>query len=250
MASPQMDWLLRDDWLLRKDALVQSDALAALRTGSTPRTTSAVLSAASDSEHGATAGAPAELDEIEARLLRRIECFPLKPEVTTDPRTQSCVLNGESTLPNVSRASSIQPTHGERIAALQRWVVVGDTVSRAAQVGHLAKHADAIAAALSEAGREVHRVNPRDKSGGSLPSSLRQLGTSNVDVVNLTVNPTDGLTALREAVELGITKVSVTPGAGSNEIVNFCLAQGLDLYQGCLLTHDLSRALEQPVPNM
>eukprot|EP00326_Haptolina_ericina_P012652 CAMPEP_0181215790 /NCGR_PEP_ID=MMETSP1096-20121128/26211_1 /TAXON_ID=156174 ORGANISM="Chrysochromulina ericina, Strain CCMP281" /NCGR_SAMPLE_ID=MMETSP1096 /ASSEMBLY_ACC=CAM_ASM_000453 /LENGTH=214 /DNA_ID=CAMNT_0023307689 /DNA_START=72 /DNA_END=716 /DNA_ORIENTATION=- len=184
-----------------------------------------------------------DIDEVEERLLHRIDCYPRKPsEVMASPR--ACALDQRPEgvhavhqLPHLT----MQPTHGERIAEQQCWVVVGDTMARATQVGHLAKHADAIAAALQHAGREVHRVNPRDVLGGSLPTSVRELGASRFDAINLTINPKDGLKALREVVELGVTKVCVTPGASSTDIVNFCLEQRLDLYQGCLLTHDLSR---------
>ena len=202
---------------------------------------------------GGGASACGTHEALEARLRARIEAFGERPARLCRPSLDSGTAGGEEQ-PRPAGAEhgrqqgrqeeaeqAAARTRGQRLAALQRWCVVGDTASRGAQVGHLAKQADAIAAGLRAAGRTVHRVNPRDASG-ALPASLRELDAT-VDVLNLTVNPRDGLAALRDAVALGIRRVYVTPGASSIEIVSFCLEHGLEVHQGCILTHQLA-----PIP--
>ena len=100
-------------------------------------------------------------------------------------------------------------------------------------MGHLAKQADAIAAGLRAAGRTVHRVNPRDRTG-ALPKTLDAVGEP-IDVVDLIINPRDGLQIVEQMAGLGVKMAFVQPGAGSEEIEARCEAAGIEVHNGCVL---------------
>ena len=115
---------------------------------------------------------------------------------------------------------------GANMLAQSSWAVVGDVL-------HARKPARLVAERLEAAGKAVHRVNPRDRTG-TLPTSLLDVGVE-VDVVDLVINPKDGLRIVGEAAQLGITRVFIQPGAGSLEIERFCASNGMQVHHGCVL---------------
>jgi len=56
-----------------------------------------------------------------------------------------------------------------------------------------------------------------------------------VEVLDLCIAPAVGLGIVREANELGIRNVFIQPGASSDEIVEYCKANGMAVHQGCVL---------------
>lgn len=68
-----------------------------------------------------------------------------------------------------------------------------------------------------------------------MQNSMKAVEGRAVDVLDLCIAPAVGLGIVREANELGIRKVFIQPGAGSDEIVEYCKANGMEVHQGCVL---------------
>jgi len=79
----------------------------------------------------------------------------------------------------------------------------------------------------------VHRVNPKDRTG-TLAADLAAIGQP-IDVVDLIINPRDGLPLIAQAADLGIKMVFVQPGAGSEAIEELCVRRGMAVHHGCVL---------------
>lgn len=113
------------------------------------------------------------------------------------------------------------------------WAVIGDVL-------HPTKPARAVAERLEAVGKTVLRVNPRatpaSDPGGVLFKNLRDAHAANkVDVIDLIINPRDGLIQMQQAAELGIKAVWIQPGAGSDEIRTLCKENDISVYEGCVL---------------
>jgi hypothetical protein len=113
------------------------------------------------------------------------------------------------------------------------WAVIGDVL-------HPSKPARAVAERLEAIGKTVLRVNPRatpaSDPDGILYKDLRAAcATSPVDVIDLIINPRDGLQQMQQAAELGIKAVWIQPGAGSDEIRALCREKGIAVHEGCVL---------------
>ena len=129
----------------------------------------------------------------------------------------------------------LMPTRSEFLAAQNagklwleqpRWAVIGDVLNPA-------KPASAVVAALEGSGKQVSLVNPRDKSGKCF-AGLSDVGSA-IDVVDLCINHVEGLKQVRQAAELGITRVFIQPGAESDAILAFCEEKQIAVFQGCVM---------------
>ncbi|MCL1790236.1 MAG: CoA-binding protein [Peptococcaceae bacterium] len=108
---------------------------------------------------------------------------------------------------------------------LKNWVVVGDVLNES-------KFAAKIRGKLTENGYQVTGVHP--KGGEGIVTKLAEVAYR-IDVIDLCISPVTGLDYLKEAAGLGIDKVLIQPGAGSKEILDFCLEKGIHAVEGCAL---------------
>ena len=192
---------------------------------------------------------------------------PLSPLPSPPPRAadiRMCADPPPSPPPSSSGASSPPPPSvraGSRMLSQSTWAVVGDVL-------HPRKPARAVAEHLEAAGKTVHRVNPRDRTG-TLAQSLRGLGDDvAIDVVDLIINPKVsalssvppvtrpllhtslarpphltavgatwqvGLGIVGEMAEMGVKAVYIQPGAGSADIEELCEREGIEVHHGCVL---------------
>lgn len=108
----------------------------------------------------------------------------------------------------------------------KNWVVVGD-------VTNPTKYANKILSKFLSAKFNVSGVNPRSTKEG-IYKSLEQVPYK-IDAIDLCINPGDGIEIARQAKELGIKYILIQPGAGSEEIINFCRSNDIVAVEGCAL---------------
>lgn len=108
----------------------------------------------------------------------------------------------------------------------KNWVVVGDVLNST-------KYAYKILNALQNKGFNVSGVNPRI-TDEKIFKSLKKV-PYNVEVIDLCINPKNGMDIVKEAKELNIDKILIQPGAGSEEILNYCRNEGITAIEGCAL---------------
>ena len=106
------------------------------------------------------------------------------------------------------------------------WAVIGDVLNSA-------KPASRVVSTLKGAGKTVHLVNPRDNTGTCF-AGLTDISEP-IDVVDLCINHTEGLKQMNQASTLGLKKVWIQPGAESQEILDFCKARDIEVFQGCVM---------------
>ena len=130
---------------------------------------------------------------------------------------------------------------------LKTWLVVGDVLNPTKPAHDIVNH-------LTQRHRTVYPVNPRiadadlltqrDKRRSAadrgtteqdVQNSVKAVAGGAVDVLDLCIAPAVGLAVVREAHELGVKNVFIQPGAGSDEIVEYCKANGMAVHQGCVL---------------
>ena len=114
----------------------------------------------------------------------------------------------------------------QQLLNYENWVVVGDVLNRA-------KYAHRILNSLKDAGFNVAGVNPRDTSGNAY-KSLSEV-PYNIEVIDLCINSINGMTILKEALDLGIKRILIQPGAESDEILGFCQSNHIIAIEGCAL---------------
>lgn len=108
----------------------------------------------------------------------------------------------------------------------KNWVVVGDVLN-------VEKYAYKILKALKKSNFNVSGVNPRENSD-KVYKSLEDVPYK-IDVIDLCINPISGLKVIEKAIDLGIDKVLIQPGAESYEILNLCKSKGIIAIAGCAL---------------
>jgi predicted CoA-binding protein len=108
----------------------------------------------------------------------------------------------------------------------KNWIVVGDVLNKD-------KYAYRILNALKENGFETVGVNPRDVSG-KLYRNLNEIPYK-IDVIDLCINPINGIKIVEIAAELGVNKILIQPGAESSEILSLCKKKGIIAIEGCAL---------------
>lgn len=113
----------------------------------------------------------------------------------------------------------------------KNWVVVGDVLNES-------KYASRILKSLRNANFNVEGVNPRDTTG-NVYKTLEEV-KQKVDVIDLCINPIQGLKIVESAINLNIDKILIQPGAESEEILSLCRNKGIIAIEGCALV-ELSR---------
>jgi Predicted CoA-binding protein len=108
----------------------------------------------------------------------------------------------------------------------KNWVVVGDVLN-------VEKYAYKILTALKKSNFNVSGVNPRANSD-EVYKALEDVPYK-IDVIDLCINPISGLKVIEKAIDLGIDKVLIQPGAESYEILNLCKSKGIIAISGCAL---------------
>lgn len=108
----------------------------------------------------------------------------------------------------------------------KNWVVVGDVTNET-------KYAYRILNALKNEKYNVVGVNPRGNGEESF-ISLKAVNYK-IEVIDLCINPKSGIEIMKEAHEMGIKNVLIQPGAGSEEILNYCKENGINAFEGCVL---------------
>ena len=113
----------------------------------------------------------------------------------------------------------------------KNWVVVGDVLNKS-------KYAFRILSSLRDSNFNVEGVNPRDTTG-NVYKTLEEVKYK-IDVIDLCINPIQGLKIIESAANLNIDKVLIQPGAESEEILSLCRNKGIIAIEGCALV-ELSR---------
>jgi predicted CoA-binding protein len=113
----------------------------------------------------------------------------------------------------------------------KNWVVVGDVLNQS-------KYASRILNSLKASGFNASGVNPRVTTG-EVYKSLSEVPYK-IEVIDLCINPYSGINIMKEALELKIDKVLIQPGAESQEILDFCKANGITAIEGCALVELLN----------
>ena len=126
----------------------------------------------------------------------------------------------------IVRMASSTTTTGADMLAMQKWAVVGDALNEN-------KPAFRIAKKLQDAGKDVHIVNPREKTE-RCARALYEIDSS-IDVVDLVISPKIGPRIIDDCASLGIKNVFIQPGAESDEILEKCSQAGISVHQGCVL---------------
>lgn len=112
------------------------------------------------------------------------------------------------------------------------WAVVGASENPA-------KYGYRVFRSLRQAGYTVYPVNPRGGELEGVPvapalASLPQLP----DVVNLVVPPRVTEQVVRQAKELGLTRIWMQPGAESEEAIGYCREHDMQVvYDACAMVH-------------
>lgn len=107
----------------------------------------------------------------------------------------------------------------------KKWAVIGDVLNPTKYASRIWRH-------LQTAGYDVSAVHPL--GGQSVSTSLTSLEQV-PEVICLVINPVVAPEYLRQAKDLGITKVWIQPGADTPEILELCKSLGLDFVQACIL---------------
>ena len=108
----------------------------------------------------------------------------------------------------------------------KNWAVAGDVLNPS-------KYAYKIMNSLKSNGFNAVGVNLSNNRQG-VYNSLSDIPYK-VEVLDLCINPNNGIKILQEAHELKIDKILIQPGAESPEILNFCHSNGMEAIQGCAL---------------
>lgn len=105
------------------------------------------------------------------------------------------------------------------------WVVIGD-------VTNTTKYAYKILEKFKSKGRKVVGVHP--KGGDGVYKMLSEVPYK-IEAIDLCINPKLGLEFIKEAKLMGISKVLMQPGAGSQDIINYCNENNIVAVEGCAL---------------
>ncbi|MBQ6820414.1 MAG: CoA-binding protein [Clostridium sp.] len=108
---------------------------------------------------------------------------------------------------------------------LKNWVVIGDVANKS-------KFAYKILEKFNSIGYTVSGVHP--KGGEKIYKSLEEV-PHNIDAIDLCINPKSGIEYLYQAKALGIKNILIQPGAESDEIINFCKENNINVVENCAL---------------
>ena len=108
---------------------------------------------------------------------------------------------------------------------MKNWAVIGD-------VDNPLKYAYQIRNELKEKGYKTYGVHPQ---GTGFTYKRLQDIPGIIDIVDLCINPHDGLSYAREIVEMGIKYVLIQPGAQSEEVLALLRTNKVEVLEGCAL---------------
>lgn len=109
----------------------------------------------------------------------------------------------------------------------KKWAVVGDVTNES-------KYAYDIVNVLVENSHMVYKIDPRGSKEPGVLKSLKEV-PGKIDIVNLVVRPTKGIEIVKEMKDLGLGQVFIQPGASSQEIMDYCLDNDIEVIKGCVL---------------
>jgi predicted CoA-binding protein len=112
------------------------------------------------------------------------------------------------------------------------WAVVGASQDRS-------KFGNRVFRSLREAGYTVYAVNPKggELEGAKVYSTLADLPQP-PEVVDLVVPPPVTEQVVKEAHELGLSRIWMQPGAESKAAIAYCHEHGIQLvYDACAMVH-------------
>ncbi len=115
---------------------------------------------------------------------------------------------------------------------LRVWAVVGASQDRS-------KFGNRVFRSLREAGYTVYAVNPKggELEGAKVYSTLADLPQP-PDVVDLVVPPPVTEQVVKEAHELGLSRIWMQPGAESQAAIVYCQEHGIQVvYDACAMVH-------------
>ena len=121
------------------------------------------------------------------------------------------------------------------------WAVVGASQDRS-------KFGNRIFRSLRGAGYEVYAVNPRggELEGVKVYPSLADLPQA-PDVVDLVVPPAVTEQVVKEAHQLGLTRIWMQPGAESQAAIDYCHQYGIQvIHNACAMVHQRRWSQSQP----
>ena len=110
------------------------------------------------------------------------------------------------------------------------WAIVGASQDRS-------KYGNRVFRSLRDAGYTVYPVNPKggEVEGARVYPTLADLPEA-PEVIDLVVPPAVGEQIVREAHELGLSRVWMQPGAESKAAIEYCREHGLDvIYDACAM---------------
>lgn len=113
----------------------------------------------------------------------------------------------------------------KELIKLKNWVVIGD-------VGNESKYACKILNKFNEKGYKVSGVHP--KGGEEIYKTIKEV-PHEIDAIDLCINSKLGIEYLKEAKSLGIKNVLIQPGAESEEILAYCIENGINAIENCAL---------------
>ena len=113
----------------------------------------------------------------------------------------------------------------EMIKNLNEWIVIGDVITEG-------KYAKKILNKFNEKGYKVIGVHPKGGEGVFKEIDAVPFKPKAVD---LCINPVSGFKYIKKLPLLGIKNVLIQPGASSDEIINFCKENDINLVEDCAL---------------
>lgn len=111
------------------------------------------------------------------------------------------------------------------VSNYKKWAVIGD-------VANTTKYAYKILEKFKEKNYEVAAVNR--KGGQDIYVSLKDVPFK-VECIDLCINPKIGIDFIKEAKDLNIKNILIQPGAESDEILDYCKKNNMDVVQSCAL---------------
>jgi len=109
----------------------------------------------------------------------------------------------------------------------KNWAVVGDVLN-------VAKPAFQVAQKLENMGYSVSRVSRKPPYGQGVYPSLLEI-PHKIDVLDLIIAPSVGVKVVQDAHQKGIKYIFIQPGAESQEILDTCAKNGMQVVQDCVL---------------
>lgn len=116
----------------------------------------------------------------------------------------------------------------EKTVEMKNWAVVGASNNKS-------KFGYKIVKVLKDKGYNVYPVNPKLESleGLKCYDSITDIDTD-IDVVDMVVNPKIGISVIKEIKEKGIKYVWLQPGTRSKEIKEYANDAGISIIEDCI----------------